>query len=50
MNNLSRVFYKCSFSPSGAAFLQKRPKKMQPQTPAFCSVLQILIKWLINQI
>ena len=28
---------KRGFSPSGAAFLQTRPKKTQPQTPAFCS-------------
>ena len=29
---------KRSFSPSGALFLQTRPKKTQPRTPAFCSV------------
>ena len=34
--------YKTSFSPSGAAFLQTGPKKMLPQTPAFCSASNII--------
>ena len=38
-SRLSRIFKKRSFSLSGAAFLQTRPKKTWPQTPAFCSAI-----------
>ena len=40
-SRLSRVFKKRSFNPSGAAFLQMRPKKTRPQTPTFCSVVPL---------